>query len=99
MIVLLKASDNDTDFECPQCHAYVARLKRCMVAPLTDPETYAVSAMLKQKETYYTGVKLPHKGRAGAGYCRVLFSFYSVDQGLVRVGTIVKIEGPYAAAQ
>lgn len=99
ILVLLKASDNDSDFVCPDCQTYVARLKRCAVADLTDPETYAVSALLKQKEDYFSGVKVMHKGRIGDGYCRNIFSFYAIDKGLVRAGTVIKIEGPYATAR
>lgn len=102
VLVLLKASDTDHDFTCPDCNAYVGRLKGCEVADLTDAETYALTNLIKQKDQYFVGVPTRHNGReggrTGTDYCRNKFYFYSVNQGLVRVGTVIKIEGPYATA-
>lgn len=85
ILVLLKHSDTDHDFECPDCNAYVARLKGCEVADLTDPETYALAAVMKQKENDFLGIKLGHHGRLGEDYCRRKFFFWDINQARVKI--------------
>lgn len=98
VLVLLKATDGDNDFVCPNCQAYVARLKGTNVADLNDPETYALTGLIGNKEKDFLGVGVSHHGRLGDKYCRNKFYFWDIDQGLIRVTTMIKIARPYAAA-
>jgi predicted RNA-binding Zn-ribbon protein involved in translation (DUF1610 family) len=97
ILVLLKSTDQDHDFSCPDCGAYVARLDGCDVADLTNPESYALTATIRQKDNDFLGVASNHAGRLGQGYCRNKFYFWDINQGRVLVTTKVKIA--YAAAQ
>lgn len=99
VLVLIQASDQDHDFVCPGCQSYVIRLKGAEVADLTDPETYALTNVISQREKdYFLGVPVSHNGRLGTdkGFCRNKFYFWDIHQGLVRIQTQLRIVRAYA---
>lgn len=100
-LVLIKSSTaEDSDFVCPNCEAFVARLKGVEVADPTDPETYALANVIRNRNKPFLGVPINHHGRLGDDnhYCRRRFFFWDIGQGLVRVTPVVKIVRAYAAA-
>lgn len=91
VLVLLRVSDLDFDFVCPDCGAYVAQLEGVEVAELTDPETYALAGVMANKDDDFLGVPIAHHGRLGTGYCDRKYYFWDINGGRVAVTKVVTV--------
>lgn len=100
ILVIVKAHDGTTEFRCPNCDAPVATLENLVVADLSNPETYAASAIIKHRRSDFLGVPLNHHGRLGEGngYCRRRFFFWDIGQGFIKITPTVRVIKQHANA-